>query len=189
MKFFADFSSSQKKKIAMLCVGIFFVGFFLGREQLKYQIRTSIQDAFSEFGEGLKNPFEGNTGADAKAKDKKKLQEQPLSISLLKKSLKTVGYRDVITFDLEIKNNLDKDVKAFMGTVTFYDLFDREIMPVTITYEDGVTAGATAKWEGSIDYNQFMDTHQRLAAIEFENVSVTSEIEQVIFTDGTKESY
>lgn len=190
MKFFTEFSSSQKKKLAVVAVIVFLVGFFLGREQIKYQIRSGIQDAFSELGEGLNNAFNGGgEAADTKTKSEKKVGEQPLLVTLLDKRMETVGYSDVISLDLEIKNNLDRDVKAFIGTVTFYDLFDREIMPVTITYEDGVAAGGTATWEGSIDYNQFMDTHQRLGAIELENVSMVSEIEQVVFSDGTKQDY
>lgn len=186
MKFFAEFSSAQKKKLAAVAVIIFLVGFFLGREQIKYQIRSGIQDAFSELG----NAFNGSSDTtETKTEKKKGIQEQPLSITLLNKGLKKVNYSDVITLDLEIKNALNKDVKAFIGTVTFYDLFDREIMPVTITYEDGVKAGGTATWEGSIDYNQFMDTHQRLGAIEFENVSMVSEINQIVFSDGTKQDY
>ena len=127
---------------------------------------------------------------DTKTRDKKKsVGERPLSIKLLDKDMKTVGYSDVITLDIEITNNLDRDVKAFIATVTFYDLFDREIMPVNITYEGGIAARGTATWEGSIDYNQFIDTNQRLASIEFENVSIDSEIEQIVFADGTKQKY
>lgn len=190
MKYFSDFSASQKKKLAIVAVVVFLVGFFLGREHVKYQIRSGIQEAFTELGEGLNDVFGGGSEAtETKQEKKKKTGKQPISIALLDKGMKKVNYSDVITIDLEFTNNLDKDIKAFIGTVTFYDLFDREIMPVNITYEDGVEAGGTATWEGSIDYNQFMDDHQRLASIEFENVSIVSEITQVVFADGTKEDY
>lgn len=190
MKLLSNFSPSQKKQVALLLAVVFLVGFFLGREQIKYQIRSSLQQAFSGIGGGS-DFFENSDKGPAldSQTQKKKAEEQPLSIALLKKDIEKAGYIDVIAFKIEITNNLDKDIKAFIGTVIFYDLFEREIMPVTITYEDGVAKGGKAIWEGSIDYNQFMDTHQRLASVAFENLSITSEIEQVIFADGSKQNY
>ena len=44
-------------------------------------------------------------------------------------------------------------------------------------------------YEGGIDYNQFMDSHQRLRSIAQSDLVTKFELEMVIFQDGTRESF
>lgn len=108
---------------------------------------------------------------------------------MTKADIMTRTYTDSIDFTLELTNNLPKDIRAFTGKVTFSDLFDRKIIDIGITYEDGLKVGETKNWDRGLDYNQFMDSHQRLASIDKKDLRVTLALDQVIYTDGTKENF
>ena len=86
-----------------------------------------------------------------------------------------------------MKNAGKKDIRAFAGTVKFLDLFGDTVMSVRLKYTDGIEAGATVKWNGGIDYNQFLDRHRKLRAAKVQDLSVALALTQVIYTDGTVE--
>ena len=85
--------------------------------------------------------------------------------------------------------DLDKDVRAFKGDVIFTDLFDEFILRVTLTHEAGLATYEVAEWSGGIEYNQFLPEHQRLRSIDPKNLSVSFELQTVVYTDGTRESF
>ncbi len=115
--------------------------------------------------------------------------EIPIQISLVKKDFSEGRIEDRITLEFLFQSSLAKDVRAFTGVVVFQDLFERDIMRVNLTVEDGLTAGGTATWEGAIDYNQFMDRHQRLRTVDQADLITKFELQAVIFTDGTRRSF
>jgi hypothetical protein len=115
--------------------------------------------------------------------------EIPIQISLVKKGFSDGRIEDNITLEFLFQSSLAKDVRAFTGVVVFQDLFERDIMRVNLTVEDGLTAGGTATWEGAIDYNQFMDRHQRLRTVDQADLITKFELQAVIFTDGTRRSF
>jgi hypothetical protein len=80
-----------------------------------------------------------------------------------------------------------KDVRAFSGTLSFRDLFDKEITSVTLTHEDGLRAGSTAVWKGGIEFNQFIPAHQRLLSIAPTDLQVSFATDVIIYKDGTRE--
>ena len=115
--------------------------------------------------------------------------EIPIQISLVKKGFSDGRIEDNITLEFLFQSSLAKDVRAFTGVVVFQDLFERDIMRVNLTVEDGLTAGGAATWEGAIDYNQFMDSHQRLRTVDQADLITKFELQAVIFTDGTRRSF
>jgi hypothetical protein len=95
-------------------------------------------------------------------------------------------YRDYITLRCAYENTSAKDIRAFKGTVVFQDLFGSPIYRVTVTISDPIRNGAQAKWDGSIDYNQFIATQVQLRNTELKDMKVIWLPSSVIFADGTK---
>lgn len=132
--------------------------------------------------------------ADAATVPAPQKQDAPISMQLVKKGFTKADfmrrtYQDTIDFSIDFTNKLPKDIHAFTGFITFSDLFDRKILDMTITYEDGLKVGETKTWEGQMEYNQFMDDHQRLASIEQKDLKATLTVQQVVYGDGTKEQF
>lgn len=98
-------------------------------------------------------------------------------------------YQDTIDFTIDFTNNTQKEVRAFTGYITFSDLFDRKIMDMTLTYEKGLEPGETKAWDGEMEYNQFMDSHERLASIDQKDLKAILTLQQVIYADGTKDEF
>jgi len=116
----------------------------------------------------------------------------PVQVSLVGKTFHKADYSrgdggDRIDFKLTFKSNLDKDIRAIRGALVFSDLFEAEIMRVTLTDETGIPARGTAEWAGGIGYNQFLPPHQRLLGIAPHDMSVAFEAESIIYSDGTRE--
>lgn len=133
--------------------------------------------------------------AKPESKTTTKQIEQPIQSKLLSKKFVEADfmkgtYSDTVTFSFEIRNTLSKDIRAFTGFYSFSDLFDREILDMSVTYEDALPAGETTTWDLEfVDYNQFFDDHQRLASIAPEDLQVQLVVEEVIFADGTRQQY
>ncbi len=99
------------------------------------------------------------------------------------------GIQDQIQFEFRFTSRLDNPVRAFTGVVVLQDLFERDIMRVTLTVEEPLRPGGTVTWEGGIRYNQFTGSHQRLRSIAPSDLVTKFELETVIFQDGTRESF
>lgn len=117
-----------------------------------------------------------------------------ISIKLLSKTFHRADYNagdsgDRIELSFEFSNHLQKDIRAFIGTVVFKDLFDRDILRVGVSEEEGVRAGGTTVWRGGIEYNQFMNEHSRLLTVNNEDLQVSFILQQVIYRDGTREVF
>lgn len=95
-------------------------------------------------------------------------------------------YQDLITIKCAYQNTSAKDVRAFTGTVVFQDLFGKEIFKSGITISSPIAAGQKATWDGTINYNQFMDAHQRLRGTELRDMNVVWLPASIILADGTK---
>lgn len=96
-------------------------------------------------------------------------------------------YQDYITMKFELTNKTDKDVKGVQGNTIFYDIFDNQIYQSTFSYDQGILASGTATWDATIEYNEFMDDHQKLKTTNLENIRLEWVPEVIIYSDGTKE--
>lgn len=116
-----------------------------------------------------------------------------MTAKLLSKRHREAKYIDGIDpameYSVELTNKTRKDIRAFTGILRFDDLFEREIQKVNVTYEDGLKAGETRTWDIEVKYNQFMDSHERMASIDFADIKSDLYVEEVIFADGMKQSY
>ena len=95
---------------------------------------------------------------------------------------------DRIDFTFTFQSHLEKDVRAFKGAVVIKDLFDQDILRVTLTHETGLSAKGKAIWKGGIKFNKFLATHTRLLTVEQKDITVIFVCESIIYTDGTRES-
>jgi hypothetical protein len=117
-----------------------------------------------------------------------------ISVSLIRKSFHKANIMagdagDRIDFALNFKSNIDKDLRAFKGAIVIKDLFDEVVLRVTLMQETGLAAGGTSLWEGGIQYNQFLPNHQRLLGLDTNDAGVSFEVENLIYSDGTRESF
>jgi hypothetical protein len=188
--------------IVVACVALA-IGYFAGREHVKYQIRSTLTETASLLRTGLAEALGGSSKgetkrsvrAEAPAPRKEEKQEPSLiSARLLAKGFLGTDfeqrrYEDYITFSIEFANSTGKDVRAFEGIFTFVDLLDNEILGSRITINDPVKAGARFKWDGELDYNQFRDAHQKLRSEPQQNLKTSFELRKILFADGTTQSF
>jgi hypothetical protein len=167
------------------------IGYFAGREHLKYEMRGAVRSAVQEFAPALSG---GPSVAESKKPEppaaSKPKEPPPLELTLTKKGFKAANptggdFEDDITFELLIRNLADKDIRAFDGVITFTDLLDNQIMASKLAINDPVRAGSTLLWQAAIKYNQFFDSHQRLRNEARDNVKISFMPKKILFMDGT----
>ncbi len=97
-------------------------------------------------------------------------------------------YSEFIELDFKVKNGTTKTIKGIQGTMEICDQFDETIMNMNWDISEGkIKPGATKKITGwGIDYNQFMNSHQKVYRTAYEDLIFKYHIKQVIYSDGTK---
>ena len=95
-------------------------------------------------------------------------------------------YQDYITIKCAYQNISQKDIRAFTGRIRFTDLFDKLIFESGLTISNPIKAGQKATWTGTVDYNQFIDSHQSLRNANLEDMKVIWIPKTIICADGTK---
>ena len=190
---FSDWLNSNRnaKWMIALLVGLV-IGYFAGREHVKYEIRGALTDSLS----GLGAIFGGSKSTEAPHKQEaetvpvKANENAPIKGELLSKGFYEGKYgQDQITFSLSFKNAAERDVRAFEGVLEFNDLLGNRILSSNIAINDPVPAGGAMPWDGGIDYNQFMDRHQRLRTEKQENVRMVFVLKKVLYADGQVEQF
>ena len=63
--------------------------------------------------------------------------------------------------------------------------WDDEIKKFTFTYDESIDAGATATWNATTDYNQFMNDDVKLRNKDLIDLKIVWKPIKVIFQDGT----
>jgi hypothetical protein len=131
--------------------------------------------------------------AEARAKEDALAAELRKAISLTVFEKRFLGsdamagrYQDYITTKCVYENTSGKDIRAFNGSVRFTDLFDKPILESSLTITDPIKAGAKATWNGSINYNQFIDSHQSLRNTDLKDMKVVWIPKSIIYADGSR---
>lgn len=166
----------------------FVVGYFAGREHVKYEMRS----AFADAAEGIKRAFGGGSQEpkDPPKKQAKAPRAAPITPLLLRKGWQEGEYgRNAVTFAVEFSNLTGKDVRAFDGAIVFTDLLGNVIYGAKLAVNDRIGVGSTLTWEGKLDYNQFISSHERLRNAEIENMKVIYTVNRVMFEDGEVKEY
>lgn len=108
-----------------------------------------------------------------------------LTVSLFEKGFTEYNYQKYITYKFAFENKTDKNIKAFTGQIVFYDLFDKEISSLNLTYDDGVTANSMKNWNAQTDYNQFKDEDITLKSKNVEDLKIKWVPGKIIFEDNS----
>lgn len=137
---------------------------------------------------------EGKSKTPTKATVKKNDRQEPLAVELVEKGFHQMDVmngdgENRITFTLSIKNKLDRGIRAFTGILIFNDLFDREILSSPMTVDDAIGANGEVSWQGGLPYNQFMTSNSTLLAKDKADIHIAFKVSQIIFDDGSKQSF
>lgn len=158
---------------------------------------TTVGDAINEQKKWLEeNEAKEKAQAELKAKVEaenaalKKQMDGILTAAIVSKSgYSRYDYIDKITdigFQLAFENHTDKDIAGFKGVLSFKDMFGDTIKDLNLSYDEGVKAKSTAKYEGSMDYNEFMDEDNKLLTTELDKIKFEFIPSVIMFKDGTK---
>ena len=184
--------------VGVICL---ILGYFAGREHLKHEIKGSFQEAANEISrsfagsdENLEKDVKLEPKSSPKPKSKKKEERKLVLVELTKKgfipSNSSAGRFDsYITFTVNFDNRAGKGIRAFDGLLTFYDLLDNELLSAKVAINDPVANYMVYEWSGTLDYNQFKDSHQRLKGAEFNNLKINFEPRKILYDDGSVQEY
>lgn len=95
-------------------------------------------------------------------------------------------FNDYITVKVALENRGDKPIKAFRGTFVFKDLFGKEIYSISLYSDEGLKPKQKKTKVYSIEYNQFVDAHEKLRFTSLSNMRVEWKPQTILFADGTK---
>lgn len=182
-------SNPSVKWIFALLVGLV-VGYFAGREHVKYEIRSAMTESLA----GLSAIFGGNSTSAADASKPKPppqvaKKDAPLTVQLVRKGFFDGDYQDQITTDFVFTNRSKADIRAFDGVIIVTDLLGNEIIRINIAVNELIAQGKQLPWSGGIDYNQFLDRHKRFRNEPQENLKILFEIKKVLYSDGRLEQF
>ncbi len=110
-----------------------------------------------------------------------------VTFEITKKDFSKINYQDFITMEVKLTNKTDKDIRGVAGTVTYYDIFDKEIKRMDASYDKGLPKNSEKIWNATVDFNQFMANDLKLKDTELKNLKYTWSIDTIIYEDGTKE--
>ena len=167
------------------------VGYFAGREHVKYEMRQAMSDVGNNFREGMAGIFPSKNKNYA-PRNSDKDDAKTFDVTLIKK-----GFRDfdvdigskAITFSIEFTNTLGKDIRAFDGMLVIADILDNPIKKLNLAYTEPVDANETGLWEGEMRYNQFMDSDRQLRSKNADDLKASILLRKVLYDDGTKEEF
>lgn len=97
-------------------------------------------------------------------------------------------YTDLLAMTFAFENLGDKDIRAFTGTVFFFDLFAREQMNLGLTVDTSVLPAKSRRVEDtwSIELNDFSAEHKWVRSHELDDMRVVFITSAVLFTDGSQ---
>jgi len=168
--------------VAVVALGIGFLG---GMEYKAYQIRSAVSDAFSGvFGEDTEKPVQEEKKPAVVNELTKKV---PLIVA--DKGFIEGDFQDYITFTLQLTNTTNKDIEGMKGTLVFNDLFGDQIQRVNFSYDDGIPAGETKPYRATVDYNQFIDGDVTLRRTDLSKIKTEWDVNTIIYTDGSQETF
>ncbi len=90
-----------------------------------------------------------------------------LTTSLLKfayvpADINSQQYSDFFEVQIAFKNNTQDKIIGVRGVVVFKDVFGETIKSINLSNDGDIQAGDTVIYNGTMDYNQFMDADKKL---------------------------
>ncbi len=114
-----------------------------------------------------------------------------LTVALVSKGFRASDYKsgiisDEITIELALENKGTKDIAGVKGTTVFKDMFGDLIKQISLSYDEGIPAGKSVTWSGTLRYNQFESNDAKLRSIDMGKLQFSFIPDTVIFADGTR---
>ena len=122
--------------------------------------------------------------AKAEEERQRKVLLDALDVTVYETGFQNRSYQDYITFKVSFENKLEQDIRAFEGSVAFKDLFDDLIQHINLKEDDPLAAGETRQESYTLEYNQFIDSHQKLKSTKLENMKTEWLPKTILLTDG-----
>ena len=181
-----NFFPKEKIAIVYICFALI-LGYFIGREHLRYEIGKVIEEGVAKVADGIGKGF----GPSKKRErlTEKTITGKALSVKLLGKKLVEENYQEFISISLLIKNTLDKEISACQGTLVFSDVLGNVILKTKLKNQKEIKVDETIHWSGGIKYNQFIDEHKKLLNSSKHFLRVKYILETAIYTDGKTEFF
>lgn len=104
-------------------------------------------------------------------------------------NLKAREFAGQLKFVLEFKNISDRDIRAFDGNVVFADIFDNQVLSMKLDANTPVPANKIYIWNGSLSYNQFLDSHVQLQSLDMQNIKTYFVLRKVWYADGSTQEF
>ena len=95
-------------------------------------------------------------------------------------------FSDVQEFVIGTENRSDKDLVGVSGTLDFIDVFGKVVGSVNFGISERIKPGATYKWTGTRDYNQFISEQQAVWNLEEGKYTTRFIPNSLVYADGTK---
>lgn len=181
---------NNRTKTVISCVAFLIIGYFIGREHIKYEMRSALQ----EMQTGLASAPGGGTSQPAEEEIKTPTEEQPITANLVKKGFSPKDihngkFEEEVTITVGFDNKTGKAIRAFDGVLEFTDLLGNRIIGSRIEINEPIAQGSSLSWDGALEYNQFMNNHKRLRSEPKENLKVAFHAGKILFADGTTKEY
>jgi len=189
--------------LLVACTVCLVVGFVAGREQMRYQIATSLASAFSNLSDHRSPAPEARPSATTPpvpalapptTPEPQAAPEHPaIAATLISKSFRNQDFsganyvKAAITFSVEFQNDTEKDIRAFDGVLSFNDLLGNRVLGSKLTISDPIRAGKTIKWDGELNYNEFISEHSKLRGYSIKDLKVVLQPHKILFADGTEQ--
>lgn len=124
--------------------------------------------------------------ARAEKEAKMKQLRETVEVGLVDKGYREISYDQYLTYEFVFRNNSDKDIRGFNGTLVFNDIFGETIKRIRISYDEGIEARGKTNYSASTEYNRYMSEDSKLRNKDLEDIVMEWEPATIIFTDGTK---
>jgi len=183
--------SSEKTRLLIVGFICIVIGYFLGREHLKYEVRSSMEGAFTS----IKKTFSPNTEKsyiDKKISDiKSALKPVFITPNISNKRYEKYKYDDNIWFDITWDtSDLKKTTRAVKGVLIFADIFGETKFQIKKTINNSLSPNIPLTETGiGFEYNQFKDSHKWMRSTKLKDMTFKFDVINIIYTDGTSESF
>lgn len=124
--------------------------------------------------------------AEARAAFDKSVTVVLVSLGRIPKDYQAGRFLDKQEFVIGASNRSTETIVGVSGSLDFVDIFDKVIGGVNFSISEKIEPGATVKWIGSRDYNEFIAEHRAVWNLEEGKYTTRFIPRTIVFADGRK---